>query len=74
MNETGPPQPYYCTKKINQIMKETVCGPIFSVFHLLSNVLEFNLDIQPAYHPNIWNNGLSNKVPANLYIYSMLTL
>ena len=57
-----PPDCYKCVRKINNRMKETYCGPIYSLQHMLSNLLNF--DIEYVYEKKIakWSREVVAKV------------
>lgn len=58
----NPPDAFKCVAKVNNRLKETYCGPIYSLQHMLSNLLEF--DIEYVYEKKIvnWSRELVAKV------------
>ena len=64
-----PPDAYVCVRKVNNRFKETYCGPVFSLLHMLSNILEF--DTEYVFENKIarWNP----EVLAKVYFLNMYT-
>ena len=59
---------YTCTEKINNKPKETVCGPIYSMYYMLSNLLEFDIEIKTTTNISKWNIELDDKVMEQLHL------
>ena len=72
LNVESPPDAYKCVTKVNNKLKNSQCGPTYSLQHMLSNLLEF--DIEYIYEKSIpkWNADLIAKV--NISKYPMLVL
>ena len=64
--EQSPPEPYSCTRKINNQMKRTLCGNLYSYHHMLSNMFEFDLEFEMSMDLVQWNIDLLNKVSKDL--------
>ena len=62
-----PPDAYACVRKVNNRFKETYCGPIYSLLHMLSNILEFDTEYVFENKIGKWNA----EVLAKVYISNM---
>ena len=62
-----------CTEKIKNKPKETVCGPIYSMYYMLSNLLEFDIEIKTTTNLQIWNIELDAKVTNILKLNTIKT-
>ena len=65
------PDNYECIAKINNRLKDTWCGPIHALQHMLSNLLEFDIVYIAELNIAKWNIDLAKKVN-NLKIYILL--
>ena len=52
----------YVCAKVNNTMKETMCGPMFSLFHMMSNIYQFDIEYISTFNLKKWNQDLFNKV------------
>ena len=54
--------------KVNNTLRVTMCGPMFSLFHMMSNLFEFDIQYIRTFNLIKWNKDLSNKVTEKVIV------
>ena len=61
------PDVYYCVENINNKRETAVCGPTYSMYYMLSNLLEFDIKFISYSDVSKWNPDLIAKVGYKKY-------
>lgn len=56
------PDVYYCVEKMNDKLETTICGPNFSMYYMLSDLLEFDIEFISYSKVSEWNKDIIAKV------------